>query len=131
MRADIILAGRQDDMADYEKLGTDIGKLVQEKQQAYGDTISKTGAIMRILYPAGVSVEKLGDMLLVVRVLDKLCRLADGEKTAFGESPWRDIAGYGLLGLVGLAKDTKGEKQYELQRVPACSCTDNEKRPSF
>ena len=93
-------------MADYEKLGTDIGKLVQEKQQAYGDAISKTGAIMRILYPQGVPLEKLDDMLLVVRVLDKLCRLADGKKEAFRENPWRDIAGYGLL---GAAQGMKGE----------------------
>ncbi len=98
-------------MADYEKLGTDIGKLVQEKQQAYGDAISKTGTIMRILYPEGVSVDKMGDMLLVVRVLDKLCRLADGEKEAFGESPWKDIAGYGLLGVAKDMKDMEDEKQ--------------------
>jgi len=35
-----------------------------------------------------------------VRTLDKVCRIAKGNKDAFGESPWRDIAGYGLLGAV-------------------------------
>ena len=33
----------------------------------------------------------------VVRVLDKLFRIAT-DRDALGESPWRDIAGYGLLG---------------------------------
>jgi hypothetical protein len=88
-------------MPDYTEIGQSVGKLVDAKQAAYGDAISKTGAIMRVLYPQGVLVEKLDDMLLVVRVLDKLCRITNGDKKAFGESPWRDVAGYGLLGMRG------------------------------
>ena len=37
-------------------------------------------------------------MLAVVRIVDKLFRIAT-DKDAFGESPFKDIAGYGILGV--------------------------------
>ena len=36
-------------------------------------------------------------MLAVTRVVDKLFRIAN-RRDAFGENPWQDIAGYGILG---------------------------------
>lgn len=82
---------------EYEKLGAEIGRLVKQKQAAYGDAYGRSGAVMRILYPSGVSLEQMDDALAVVRVVDKLFRIAT-DRDALGESPWRDIAGYGLLG---------------------------------
>jgi hypothetical protein len=38
-------------------------------------------------------------MLAVIRIIDKLFRISH-KKNAFGESPFLDIAGYGLLGAV-------------------------------
>jgi hypothetical protein len=35
-------------------------------------------------------------MLAIIRVIDKLFRIATAKK-ALGESPWNDIAGYGIL----------------------------------
>jgi hypothetical protein len=52
---------------------------------------------MRILYSDGIKPDQLGDALAIVRIIDKLFRLAT-RKEAFGESPYRDIAGYALLG---------------------------------
>lgn len=83
-------------MPDYVGLGQQIGLLVQQKQIAYGDSFSKAGSIMSILYPGGIPAEKLDDALTMVRVLDKLFRIATA-KDAFGESPWQDICGYALL----------------------------------
>lgn len=80
----------------YADIGRNIGVLVQEKQAAYGDSFGKSGAVMAILYPDGIPPEKLNDALTVVRVLDKLFRIAT-DRDALGESPWRDIAGYALL----------------------------------
>lgn len=82
----------------FERAGQDLGRLVDEKQEAYGDSVRKSGEIMKILYPSGVPVESMKDALLVVRVIDKLSRIAT-DKDALGESPWHDIGGYGLLGL--------------------------------
>lgn len=44
-------------------------------------------------------------MLAIVRVFDKMMRIAT-DKDAFGEDPWRDIAGYAIL-LHGLNQDEK------------------------
>ncbi len=85
-------------MSNFEKIGTDIGKLVKEKNVAYGDSFSKAAKILETLYPDGVKPEQYVDMLAVIRVLDKLFRLAT-RKDAFGESPWKDICGYAILGV--------------------------------
>ena len=80
----------------YAALGLELGKLVDEKNRAYGASFSKSGAVMRILYPSGIQPEQYDDALAVVRIIDKLFRVAS-KKDAFGESPGLDIAGYGLL----------------------------------
>lgn len=80
----------------YRERGERLGNLIEEKQAAYGDSFGKAGDVMRILYPLGIPPQKLDDALVVVRVLDKLFRIAT-DRDALGESPWQDIAGYGLL----------------------------------
>lgn len=84
-------------LGTFEQLGTEIGKLTDHKQEAYGDSFGKAGQVMRILYPNGITGEQMDDALAVVRTIDKLFRIAT-QKKAFGESPWRDVAGYGMLG---------------------------------
>jgi len=83
---------------DYEKIGQEIGKLVKEKNLAYGDSFGRAGQIIEILYPNGVDPRQYTDFLTIIRVLDKLFRIAN-DKGAFGESPWKDIVGYGILGV--------------------------------
>lgn len=84
-------------MIDYESLGKEIGAVVQQKQQAYGDSFGKSGNVLRQLYPDGIKPEQYDDALCIVRIVDKLFRIAT-DKNAFGESPYLDICGYGLLG---------------------------------
>lgn len=84
-------------MKDYENLGAQIGKLVTEKQIAYGDSFGKSGEVLKILYPNSIQPDQYDDALAIVRILDKLFRIANN-KDAFGESPYRDIAEYGILG---------------------------------
>ena len=81
----------------YAKLGEEIGLLVERKQLAYGDSYGKSGEILRVLYPTGIGPHQMEDALAVVRIVDKLFRIAT-DPGALGESPWVDIAGYGLLG---------------------------------
>ena len=85
----------------YEARARALGRLVESKQCQYGDSAGRAGQIMRVLYPEGIAPHRYDDALLVVRVLDKLSRIAqrgaDGQDLG-GESPWQDIAGYGLLG---------------------------------
>ena len=82
----------------FEQRGQEIGALVDSKQAQYGDAIQASEEILRALYPDGVPANKTGDMLLIVRIIDKLCRLTRGNGEG-GEDAWADIAGYGLLGM--------------------------------
>ena len=81
----------------YEQLGEDLGKLVAEKNAAYGSSFAESHKILSVLYPNGIQPEQYTDALAIIRVIDKLFRIATA-RDAFGESPWRDIAGYGILG---------------------------------
>ena len=86
-------------MSPWEVAGREIGRLVRKKNEAYGDSFGKSGGVLRILFPDGIKPEQYDDALCLVRVIDKLFRIATA-KGAFGESPYRDIAGYALLGAV-------------------------------
>lgn len=85
----------------YHQLSAALADTVVTKQAAYGDSFGKSGAVMRILYPEGIPPEKLDDALTIVRVLDKLFRIAT-DRDALGESPWNDIQGYALLAVARL-----------------------------
>ncbi len=97
---------------EFAEIGTEIGKLVQVKNAAYGDAFAQSGKILRVLYPQGVRPDQYEDMLGVTRVLDKLFRIAT-QKDALGETPWGDIAGYGILGVARdrALKETKETAQ--------------------
>jgi len=100
-------------MSKYTNLGEQIGKLVADKQEAYGDSYGKSGQVLEVLFPGGVRVDQYPTFLAVTRVIDKLFRVAT-KKDAFGESPWRDIAGYALL---GIASDEKPIPTPEYQEM--------------
>ena len=84
---------------EFEELGSEIGALVAKKNKAYGDSFAKSNLILNVLFPEGVRPEQYRDLLAITRVIDKLFRIAN-RKDAFGENPWTDIAGYGLLGVM-------------------------------
>jgi len=81
----------------YEEIGEKLGQLVAQKNAAYGSAFDKSGEILKVLYPNGIKPDQYTDALGTIRVIDKLFRIATA-KDAFGESPWQDIAGYGILG---------------------------------
>lgn len=82
----------------YSKIGLEIGALVDEKNAAYGDSFTKAAEFLTILYPNGIPVNKYTDALCIVRIFDKLMRLASN-KSYNNERPYADIAGYAILGL--------------------------------
>lgn len=84
-------------MKEYKKIATAIGQLVEEKNKAYGDSFGQAHRVLKVLYPNGIKPDQYIDFLTITRVVDKLFRLSN-EKEAFDESPWRDIAGYAILG---------------------------------
>ncbi len=82
----------------YEQLGISVGKLVDEKQAAYGNSFGKAGEFLKLLYPDCIKPEQYHNALALVRIFDKQMRIAT-DKDAFGENPYKDIVGYGLLGM--------------------------------
>jgi hypothetical protein len=91
-------------MKSFEQIGLEIGRLVAEKNLAYGDAFAKSHKILQVLYPNGVKPEQYTDLLAITRIIDKLFRIAS-DKRALGENPFSDIAGYGILGVY---EDNKG-----------------------
>lgn len=89
----------------YEEQAEAIGKLVAEKNAAYGSSFAEAHRILQVLYPNGIKPDQYTDALGIIRVIDKLFRIAN-RKDAFGENPWRDIAGYAILGV----SNVRGEK---------------------
>lgn len=86
------------DKKTFKQIGTEIGALVEEKNSAYGSSFAESYKILNTLYPNGIKPEQYTDALAIIRVIDKLFRIAN-KKDAFGESPWKDIAGYAILGI--------------------------------
>ena len=80
----------------FEKIGTEIGKLVDKKNTAYGSAFEKSEEILKVLYPDGIEPKQYKDMLAVTRIVDKLFRIAT-QKETFDESSFKDIADYGIL----------------------------------
>ena len=71
----------------FEKIATEIGKLVDEKDATYGSSFLKSEKILKILYPNGIEPSQYKDMLAITRIIDKLFRIAT-KKDAFGENPF-------------------------------------------
>lgn len=92
-------------MPDYESLGASVGRLVAAKQAAYGNSFSKSGAILRALYPEGIAPEQYDDVLALTRMIDKFFRIANGNQG--GEDAWQDLAGYSLLGMARGKRDAE------------------------
>jgi hypothetical protein len=80
----------------YEQIGMRIGALVDEKNRAYGDSFNKSHKFLELLYPEGIKIEQYSDMLALIRMFDKMMRVAN-QKEAFGENPFKDLAGYAIL----------------------------------
>lgn len=92
----------------FEELGTKTGKLVDEKQLAYGDSVGKTFDLMKIYLQNWrnedgtytIPESLLKHILLQVRIIDKQNRIfnnPDGD--LMEENPYSDTVGYGMLGV--------------------------------
>jgi hypothetical protein len=80
---------------NYEEIGRRIGETVDEKNSLYGDSINSTAQFLLTLFPNGIHPEAYADVGILVRLYDKMKRVAEGNKGA--ENAYNDIAGYGIL----------------------------------
>lgn len=82
----------------YSDIGSMVGKLVEDKQKAYGDSFGRSGRCLLEMFPNGIKTDQYGDLLTIARILDKLFRIAN-DPDAFDENPYQDIVGYSLLAM--------------------------------
>lgn len=106
--------------ARYETFARRIGRLVAEKQIAYGDSFRYTRDVLKLLFPRGIPVERYGDLLTITRIVDKLFRVAN-QKDYGGENPYEDIAGYAIRAAcedeAGVATTPKDDDQGPIDLV--------------
>lgn len=78
-----------------------LGRLVAEKNAAYGNSFANTRAFLELLYPDGMKPDDYVYALILARMFDKMMRVANGHL----EDSFGDIAGYAFLG----EKQARGE----------------------
>lgn len=85
-----------EDAKGYKEAAVFIAELVAKKNISYGDSFAECGEILKILYPNGIRMEDYSNLLAIVRILDKMFRIATND-VFDAEEPWNDICGYALL----------------------------------
>ena len=85
------------EVGEFAAIGREIGELVEQKNAAYGHAFQNSAEQMKLYYPNGVQPHQYVDFCLTWIICNKLFRIAN-KKDAFGESPYGDITGYGILG---------------------------------
>ena len=96
-----------DDLNEYQEIGLETGTVVAQKNMAYGDAVQRTAKALKVFLPDGIPPDRYTDALTIVRLFDKISRIATNNDP-FGESPWHDIMGYALLRVFHLKQE--GEK---------------------
>lgn len=93
---------------NYEKIAQEIGKLVEQKQRAYGNSVDVTEELFQVWLKRyqnkdntyTIPSELLSHLLLMVRMVDKINRIVTNPKgDLMGENPYSDLVGYSLIGV--------------------------------
>ncbi len=91
------------------KFSEELGLLAAEKNDSYGDAFQKINDILKVLYPNGIPVSQYFSVSLLIRMLDKVCRITGGKENVFNEDAWNDLCGYALVGKVANHKQKEKE----------------------
>ena len=97
----------------FKSITDSLAELLSKKNKAYGNAFEQAKEFLKLLYPDGIRPDQYEDMLFIVRIFDKLKRIATS-KNAFNESPYQDIAGYAILALAAENKDVYVTKTQDL-----------------
>ena len=87
----------------YEERALEIARMIEEKQQVYGDAYPKVAQCLAALYPQGVRPDQYQELSYLTRILEKLCRVSQRCSETRGletESPFKDIVGIAFLAML-------------------------------
>jgi arsenate reductase-like glutaredoxin family protein len=83
-------------LEDFLGLGEEIGRMLANKNRKYGDSYARMAHVLPMFYPDGVPGDHLLDAVFILRIIDKLMRIASAQGDD-EEDPVKDIAGYAVL----------------------------------
>ena len=94
---------------EHQKLIFEVGEKltnkVAEKNNAYGSAFEQITLMLLQLFPNGIPPEKYGDVSILIRLLDKVCRIANSQENFNNEDAWDDIMGYAMVARVSKLKE--------------------------
>jgi hypothetical protein len=96
-----------------KQITEELTTVVLEKDKMYGSAIEKGTTIFKTLYPDGIKVEQYQDALLLVRTIDKVCKIANRtreNREKEDETPWLDVAGYAIRAIFQDVSDEEEEE---------------------
>jgi len=104
------------------EIATTQAELLEKKNKAYGNSFNKTSEHLKLLFPDGVVPEQYSDLMFIVRVLDKLSRIANSSLLPPEEGrldAYLDCNGYTFLGIKAILDELEEKKQEEQINVKA------------
>lgn len=103
----------------FTELANSVGKLVETKNKAYGSAFDRAGDFLKVLYPNGIQPDQYKDMLCIVRVFDKLMRIATAYEGTEEKKidAYSDLTGYGLLGLRASLLEQEQETKTQERKI--------------
>lgn len=78
----------------HANLGIEIGSIVDVKNEQYGQAWKRSAEFIRLLWGDNITADQYPNVLLLVRMFDKMCRISQGHL----DDSFEDIAGYALIG---------------------------------
>lgn len=97
-----------------------IAEMLGDKRDSYGDNLIVSGQFLKLLYPTGIPLNAYAEVLVIIRLIDKLMRIANQhsnpELWTEQESPWLDVAGYAIAIMYDLARAPQLEEKYKFEK---------------
>ncbi len=87
---------KEDTEYSFHSLGEELADMLDNKNRQYGDSYARMAHVLPMFYPDGVPGDHLLDAVFILRIIDKLMRIASAQGDDM-EDPIKDIAGYAIL----------------------------------
>ncbi len=87
---------KEDTEFSFHSLGEELADMLDNKNRQYGDSYARMAHVLPMFYPDGVPGDHLLDAVFILRIIDKLMRIASAQGDDL-EDPVKDIAGYAIL----------------------------------
>jgi hypothetical protein len=94
---------------EFSEIADELATMLAVKNRKYGDSYAKMAHVLPLFYPNGVPADGLLDAVFILRIVDKLMRIASDQRDD-EEDPLLDLCGYGILRLREI-RNSKGKEK--------------------